>query len=137
MVIKDKNTATTKNGANGINFSFFQNPHAAPKRHANTSAMAKPVGPHHSPPTEINFISPIPIGLSDFGLRRCKILSKTSPTIADIRYPNVIPMTAALVFTGHAGKNVTKIAPIISNGNKYASGIIRRRISVFAIFHPR
>lgn len=125
-----------KNGANGINFSFFLNAHIAPKMHAATKAIASPVGPHHNPPTAISFISPIPIGVSAFGLRRNNILSNTSPTTAASMYPNVIPTTPVLMLIGHGKKLITK-APIINNGNKYASGIIRRFMSVFAIFQPR
>ena len=125
-----------KNGPNGINFCFLRYAHAAPNIHARTSAIANPVGPHHSPPTAINFISPIPIGESAFGLRCVMILSKINPTAVAIMYPNAMPTTPVWMPIGH-GKNVVTIMPIIINGKRYPSGIIRRRISVADILYPR
>ena len=84
IIIKDKIPPIIKKGPNGINFCFFLYAHAAPNMHAITSAIANPVGPHHSPPTAINFISPIPIGVVAFGLRCVIILSKINPIVAAI-----------------------------------------------------
>ncbi len=125
-----------KNGANGINRSLFLNDHIAPNRHANISAIARPVGPHQRPPVAISFMSPIPIGLSAFGFFRSNILSKTIPIMVDIRYPNAIPMTPVFIPMGH-GKNAVIMAPVIISGNKYASGIMRLRRSVLAIFQHK
>ena len=62
-VIQDKNPPAKKNGAKGINFCLLRCAHITPKMHAKISAIAKPVVPNHNPPTAINLISPIPIGL--------------------------------------------------------------------------
>ena len=136
LVIKDKIPPITKKGANGINFWCLIYAHAPPNMHASTNAVASPIGPIHNPPTAIIFMSPMPIGASAPGLRRDKNLSKIKPTVAAIMYPNVIPVTAVSMPHTH-GKNVVMIAPIINSGNRYASGIIRRRISVCAIFHDK
>ena len=122
-----------KNGANGINFCFFLYAHAAPNIHASTNEIANPTGPHHSPPTAINLMSPMPMGVSACGSWRVITRSKISPITAAIMYPNVMPITPAPMSCGH-GKNVATIAPIIINGNKYASGIMRRRMSATEIF---
>ena len=123
-----------KKGANGIKLCFLRYAHVAPNMHANAKAMAKPVGPHQRPPTLISFMSPMPIGLSEPGFRRANILSNKRPVTAANIYPNAMPIAPDSIFTGH-GKNVVIITPIISNGNRYPSGIIRRRRSVFAILY--
>ena len=69
-----------KNGANGINFCCFRIPHINPAMHAITNAMANPVAPNHNPPTTINFISPMPMGVS-WRLRFLLIKSNMTPII--------------------------------------------------------
>lgn len=115
-----------------MNFWCLARPHIAPLRHAMINAHANPVVPSHIPPTPINFMSPMPIGMSAFGLWRRIRQSNVKPIIDAIRYPNVAPVTASEIDVGKL-KNVININPISINGNKKASGIIRVRKSVMEI----
>lgn len=84
VVIKDKNPPNKKKGANGMNFCRFAFAQIAPVIHAITSAVAMPDMPSHNPPTPSNFISPMPIGDSDFGFFLRKIVSNINPIKTDM-----------------------------------------------------
>ena len=129
---KAKIPPITKNGPNGIYFWRLIKAHNIPATHAITSANPKPFAPSHMPPTPISFISPRPIGgnVSGFFLRICQ--SNINPTNADIKYPNVAPIAASVMVVGQL-KNAISNNPDSINGNKYASGIIRRRKSATEI----
>lgn len=102
FVIKDKNPPNKKNGANGINFCLFMFAQIAPVIHAITNAVAMPVIPNQMPPTPINFMSPMPIGDSEFGFFLRKIMSNINPIKTDIVYPNIAPITASVIGIGNA-----------------------------------
>jgi hypothetical protein len=123
FIIKDKNPPNMKNGANGMNFWFCFRAHIAPDMPDIISASAKPPVPNHKPPIDISFMSPMPIGVSEFLLRRCMALSKINPSNADVMYPNVAPAIPVLMSNGKL-YIPDVINPININGNKYASGII-------------
>lgn len=72
----------------------------APDMHAIINAKDMPDTPNHKPPTPNNFMSPMPIGVSDFGFLRRKIASKIKPIVADMIYPNVAPVTASWIDSG-------------------------------------
>lgn len=111
-------------------FCFFVAPQIMPDMHANANAPANPTDPSQMPATEINFISPMPMGGVWLGWN----FSNINP-INDV---NVYPATAAIApsdgVTGH-GKNWVTTNPISNSGNRYASGIIRRRKSAREIPH--
>lgn len=112
--------------------------HIAPKIQDNTNAIAKPFGPNHNPPVANNFMSPIPIGVSAFGVLRCRIKSNTKPTPAPNAYPSAAPNADARGPQTQKGVKLTTSNPIKNNGTRYASGIMRRRKSAteIAIAHP-
>lgn len=124
--MKDKNPPTMKNGANGMYFCLFFFAHIAPPMHAIISAIDRPVVPSHSPPTPINFMSPIPIGTVVLSPVFCRWWSYSAPMTVVSMYPNVAPITPSDNLVGNIGKNVINISPINISGNRYASGIILR-----------
>ena len=98
------------------------------------NAIDNPVAPSQIPPVLINFMSPSPIGgmsvlwCSWFRLMR----SYANPIIADIPNPNAAPIAASRVDIIH-GNQAVMTKPMISNGNRYMSGIILRRLSAIVM----
>ena len=99
-----------KNGAKGMNFCFFHNPHTPPKTQEAIKAIASPVIPSQIPPAANNFTSPRPIASGDFFLNAHPI-----PRLN--RYPTKAAI-AAVPVSKNQGKNATIISPINKNGNK-------------------
>ena len=129
IIIKDKNPPIRKKGANGIYFSRLFQFHKYAKTHDIIMAIPNPMVPSHIPPAPSNFMSPIPIGgNSAFFLNRSKI----NPTINPKQYPIAPPTTESAIVIGH-GKKVAVKRPANKNGNRYASGIIRRLKSAVAM----
>ncbi len=93
-MIKAKIAPVIKNGANGIKCCFLRAPHIPPSMHDTTNAIARPFVPNHKPPVASNFMSPMPIGIWEFGFFLCPIQSKMKPMAALKIYPSVAPMTA-------------------------------------------
>ena len=128
--MKDKNPPVKKKGANGIYFSFFLIFHKYANMHENIIAIAKPWVPSHMPPAPSNLMSPIPIGGYLESFLMC---SNMNPTINPRQYPIEPAMTESAIVIGHHEKNVVTSNPAKRNGNKYTSGIIRRRKSAVPI----
>lgn len=101
FVIKDKNPPNKKKGAKGIYFCLFMFAQIAPDIHAIIRAIDMPYIPSHSPPIPNNFMSPMPIGVSDLGFFLRKIASNIKPINTDIIYPNVAPITASWMDIGN------------------------------------
>lgn len=98
--MKVKKQPKIKNGANGIKRCLCARPHHAPIMQDIINAMDKPVVPNHSPPTPINLMSPMPIGVSYDCARRLEMYSYANPIKQDTKYPKAAPITPDSISVG-------------------------------------
>ena len=116
--MKDKNPPIKKNGAKGMYFCLCLCAHIAPVIHAIINASDRPLVPSHKPPTPINFMSPMPIGVVFSPLCFCRCLSYIAPIVKVKMYPNVAAITASDKSIGKNGKKVISNIPISISGNR-------------------
>ena len=112
-----------KNGAKGIYCWWLRCAQIPPVMHAMINAHAMPAVPSHMPPTAINLMSPMPIGVSLVLLWVCMRLSNIIPISDAMIYPKDAPIIAVFISMGNLKKAVS-ISPINISGKRYLSGII-------------